>query len=101
MDRVLLRPPCTDPGPNSEAKLFHLEGTEVLMNLWPFFVNMHSDSSCELKCNTYNKHQDCKKKKLIRKCFVLLFLFFFIDLNLSTCRFSTDTHTHNYFPHTK
>lgn len=28
------------------------------MNLWPFFVNMHSDSSCELKCNTYNKHQE-------------------------------------------
>lgn len=24
------------------------EETEVLMNLWPFFVNMHSDSSCEL-----------------------------------------------------
>ncbi len=52
-----------------EAKLFHPEGTEVLMNLWPFFVNMHSDFSCELKCNTYNKHQDCQKKDQEMLCF--------------------------------
>jgi len=43
------------------------------MNLWPFFVNMHSDSSCELNAILTINTKIVKK---IRKCVVFLFIFF-------------------------